>query len=159
MEAYLDNSSTTRISDSVLEKMIQVYRIDYGNPSAMHSKGFDAEKYIKEAVGRALQKRLPSSRKEVCSLRYMISCPFRRLWTTLGNWTGFLFLMNMPEACWKQKKFFPSFKKEILPEFSSVRRADMTLRKSRRQKKLAGLFLWADVFCEQRQRDSQPCPF
>lgn len=49
MEAYLDNSSTTRISDSVLEKMIQVYRIDYGNPSAMHSKGFDAEKYIKEA--------------------------------------------------------------------------------------------------------------
>ncbi len=49
MEAYLDNSSTTRISDQVLEKMIQVYRVDYGNPSAMHSKGFDAEKYIKEA--------------------------------------------------------------------------------------------------------------
>ncbi len=49
MEAYLDNSSTTRISDSVLDKMIRVYQIDYGNPSAMHSKGFDAEKYIKEA--------------------------------------------------------------------------------------------------------------
>ena len=49
MEAYLDNAATTRVSEAVLEKMNQVFRIDFGNPSSMHKKGMEAEQYIKEA--------------------------------------------------------------------------------------------------------------
>ena len=49
MEAYLDNAATTRVSDTVMEKMKQVFLSDFGNPSSMHKKGMDAEQYIKEA--------------------------------------------------------------------------------------------------------------
>lgn len=49
MEAYLDNAATTKVSEAVLEKMNQVFRIDFGNPSSMHKKGMEAEQYIKEA--------------------------------------------------------------------------------------------------------------
>ena len=49
MEAYLDNSATTRCSEVVLEKMNQVYREDFGNPSAMHQKGVDAERQVRNA--------------------------------------------------------------------------------------------------------------
>ena len=49
MEAYLDNAATTRVSDTVMEKMNQVFLTDFGNPSSMHQKGMDAEQYIKEA--------------------------------------------------------------------------------------------------------------
>ena len=49
MEAYLDNAATTKVSTAVLEKMNQVYCLDFGNPSSMHKKGMEAEKYIKEA--------------------------------------------------------------------------------------------------------------
>ena len=49
MEAYLDNSATTRVSEEVIALMAQVYRTDYGNPSSRHEKGVDAERYIKEA--------------------------------------------------------------------------------------------------------------
>ena len=49
MEAYLDNSATTRIDDSVLALMERVYKEDFGNPSSRHKKGMDAERYIKTA--------------------------------------------------------------------------------------------------------------
>ena len=49
MEAYFDNSATTRVMDEVAEMMVKVMREDYGNPSARHRKGVDAEHYIKEA--------------------------------------------------------------------------------------------------------------
>lgn len=49
MEAYLDNSATTRCMECVTEKMIHVMREDYGNPSSLHKKGVEAEHYIKEA--------------------------------------------------------------------------------------------------------------
>jgi len=49
MEAYLDNAATTRVSAAVFEKMNQVFLNDFGNPSSMHKKGMDAERYIKEA--------------------------------------------------------------------------------------------------------------
>lgn len=49
MEAYLDNSATTRIDAQVLALMEQVYREDFGNPSSRHKKGMDAERYIKNA--------------------------------------------------------------------------------------------------------------
>lgn len=49
MEAYFDNSATTRVMDAVAEKMLKVMKEDYGNPSARHKKGVEAEHYIKEA--------------------------------------------------------------------------------------------------------------
>jgi cysteine desulfurase len=49
MEAYLDNTATTRVSEPVIELMVKVMREDYGNPSAMHLKGVQAERYIKDA--------------------------------------------------------------------------------------------------------------
>lgn len=45
-KVYLDNSATTRISDEALEKYIEVSRGCYGNPSSLHTMGFDAEKIL-----------------------------------------------------------------------------------------------------------------
>ncbi len=49
MECYLDNAATTRTSKEVAEMMQKVMREDFGNPSSLHVKGIDAEKYIREA--------------------------------------------------------------------------------------------------------------
>ena len=46
---YLDNSATTRISDRALEKYNEVSRDCYGNPSSLHTFGFDAERELKGA--------------------------------------------------------------------------------------------------------------
>ena len=50
MEAYFDNSATTRCSDAAMALMQQVLLEDYGNPSSLHMKGVVAEKYIKTAT-------------------------------------------------------------------------------------------------------------
>ncbi|MDD7643064.1 MAG: cysteine desulfurase family protein [bacterium] len=50
MEAYFDNSATTRCSDSVVALMQRVLLADYGNPSSLHMKGVVAEKYMKTAT-------------------------------------------------------------------------------------------------------------
>ncbi|WP_277408905.1 cysteine desulfurase family protein [Lacrimispora xylanisolvens] len=49
MEAYFDNSATTKVLEPVKEIVIKTMMEDYGNPSARH-KGLDAERYIKEAA-------------------------------------------------------------------------------------------------------------
>ena len=49
MEVYLDNSATTRCYESVRELVGKVMCDDYGNPSSMHKKGVDAEKYVRES--------------------------------------------------------------------------------------------------------------
>lgn len=50
MEAYLDNSATTRVFPEVVDLMVKTMSTDYGNPSSMHTKGVEAENYIKEAT-------------------------------------------------------------------------------------------------------------
>ena len=50
MIAYLDNSATTRVSDTVKDIMVKVMSEDYGNPSSLHMKGVEAERYIREAT-------------------------------------------------------------------------------------------------------------
>ena len=45
MEAYLDNSATTRAYPEVGDLVYKVMCQDYGNPSSMHRKGVDAEHY------------------------------------------------------------------------------------------------------------------
>lgn len=49
MEAYFDNSATTRVLDSVKDIVVKTMTEDYGNAAAKHRKGVEAERYIKEA--------------------------------------------------------------------------------------------------------------
>lgn len=58
MEIYLDNSATTMVSPEVADIVIKVMTEDYGNPSSMHRKGVEAERYIrntKEIVAKSLK--------------------------------------------------------------------------------------------------------
>ncbi|MBQ3665862.1 MAG: cysteine desulfurase [Lachnospiraceae bacterium] len=64
MEAYLDNSSTTKVFDEVGQLMIKTMETDYGNPSSMHLKGVEAEKYIKQSAGK-IAKILKVDEKEI----------------------------------------------------------------------------------------------
>lgn len=64
MEVYLDNSATTKCSKSAAELMMKILLEDYGNPSSMHQKGVDAEKYLLEAK-RVISKELKVSEKEI----------------------------------------------------------------------------------------------
>lgn len=64
MEAYLDNSATTRCCDKATEMMVTLLTKDYGNPSSLHMKGVDAEKYITEAKER-IAKTLKVQEKEI----------------------------------------------------------------------------------------------
>lgn len=64
MEVYLDNSATTKCYDSVGETVRRVMCEDYGNPSSMHRKGVEAEKYIKQSK-ETLAKLLRVQEKEI----------------------------------------------------------------------------------------------
>ena len=64
MEVYLDNSATTRCYDGVRELVGKVMCEDYGNPSSMHKKGVDAEKYVRESK-ETLAKLLKVQPKEI----------------------------------------------------------------------------------------------
>lgn len=52
MEAYLDNSATTRCSDGVCEIVMKTMKTDFGNPSSKHMKGVEAERYLKTAASQ-----------------------------------------------------------------------------------------------------------
>lgn len=64
MEAYLDNSATTRCSDKAAERMMKLLLEDYGNPSSLHMKGVIAEKYMNEAK-KQIAKTLKAQEKEI----------------------------------------------------------------------------------------------
>lgn len=49
MEIYLDNSATTKPYDCVTERVYEVMRGSYGNPSSMHRMGIAAEKVLKDS--------------------------------------------------------------------------------------------------------------
>ena len=49
MEAYFDNSATTRVLDSVMDIVTKTMTVDYANPAAKHIKGMEAENYIRDA--------------------------------------------------------------------------------------------------------------
>ena len=49
MEAYLDNSATTRCSDRACQLMVDLLTKDYGNPSSLHMKGIEAERFVETA--------------------------------------------------------------------------------------------------------------
>lgn len=64
MEAYLDNSATTKVYDEVKNIMEEVMLKDYGNPSSLHLKGVGAEKYVKDAKSE-IAKSLKVTEKEI----------------------------------------------------------------------------------------------
>ena len=64
MEAYLDNAATTRAADEVAKVVTDIMLNDYGNPSSKHSKGFDAEKQVKQAA-QIIAKTLKCDEKEI----------------------------------------------------------------------------------------------
>lgn len=49
MEAYLDHSATTPALPEVAQLVCEIMTKDFGNPSSMHRKGFEAEKILKKA--------------------------------------------------------------------------------------------------------------
>ena len=46
MEAYLDNSATTKCCKSATDKMVELLTSEYGNPSSLHMKGVIAENEV-----------------------------------------------------------------------------------------------------------------
>lgn len=64
MEAYLDNSATTRCSEKAAALMMELLTQEYGNPSSLHMKGVVAEKYITEAK-KKIAKTLKVQEKEI----------------------------------------------------------------------------------------------
>ena len=64
MEAYFDNSATTRVFDSVKDIVVKAMTEDYGNPSAKHRKGMEAEQYVRQAAAR-VAKTLKVKEKEI----------------------------------------------------------------------------------------------
>ena len=64
MEVYLDNSATTRCLPCVAELMTKIMCEDYGNPSSMHRKGVESEKYIRYAR-EIIAKNLKVQEKEI----------------------------------------------------------------------------------------------
>ena len=64
MAVYFDNSATTRVSERVMQLVVKTMREDYGNPSAKHRMGVDAERYVKDAAGK-IAKTLKCSPKEI----------------------------------------------------------------------------------------------
>ena len=64
MEAYLDNSATTRVSEDVKDIMVKVMTEEYGNPSSLHMKGVEAEHYVREAREK-IAKILKVNEKEI----------------------------------------------------------------------------------------------
>ncbi|MCR5221809.1 MAG: cysteine desulfurase [Lachnospiraceae bacterium] len=65
MQAYLDNSATTRPFDDVRELMRTIEDKTYGNPSSMHAMGVLAENHVKEA-SETLAGILKVKEKEIC---------------------------------------------------------------------------------------------
>jgi len=64
VEAYLDNSATTRCYEEVRDVVVKTMMEDFGNPSSMHMKGVEGEHYIKEAAGK-IAKTLKVDEKEI----------------------------------------------------------------------------------------------
>lgn len=64
MEAYLDNSATTKVSQSVKDVVVKTMTEDFGNPSSMHMKGVEAERYLRNAR-ETIAKLLKVSEKEI----------------------------------------------------------------------------------------------
>ncbi|MCD8122671.1 MAG: cysteine desulfurase [Clostridiales bacterium] len=64
MEAYFDNSATTKVFDCVKEIVVRTMTEDYGNPASKHRKGMEAEQYIRQARSQ-IAKTLRAQEREI----------------------------------------------------------------------------------------------
>ena len=64
MEAYLDNSATTKVLDCVKDAVVDAMCVNYGNAAAKHRKGVEAENLIREAK-KAIADTLKVQEKEI----------------------------------------------------------------------------------------------
>ncbi len=64
MEAYLDNSATTKVFESVKDLVVKTMTEDFGNPSSLHKKGVEAEAYVK-AAAESVAKTLGAAPSEI----------------------------------------------------------------------------------------------
>ncbi len=64
IEAYLDNSATTRPCREAVDRMLEILTVNYGNPSSLHSKGLQAQLAVEQARGTVAQK-LGAEAKEI----------------------------------------------------------------------------------------------
>lgn len=55
---YFDNAATTRPSERALDKALEMFKTNFGNPSSLHNLGFMAEKAVLEAKD-IITRRLP----------------------------------------------------------------------------------------------------
>jgi len=64
MDAYFDNSASTKVSEKAIDIMLKTMREDYANSSAKHIKGVDSEKYVKDAA-ETIAKTLKVKKSEI----------------------------------------------------------------------------------------------
>jgi cysteine desulfurase len=64
MNVYFDNAATTKILPEVREIMLETMDEEYGNPSSMHIKGVNAERYVRHAR-EVVAKQLKCDLKEI----------------------------------------------------------------------------------------------
>ena len=64
MEAYFDNSATTKVLDCVKDAVVDAMCVNYGNAAAKHRKGVEAENLIREAK-KAIADTLIVQEKEI----------------------------------------------------------------------------------------------
>ena len=64
MEAYFDNSATTKVLDCVKDEVVDAMCVNYGNAAAKHRKGVEAENLIREAK-KAIANTLKVQEKEI----------------------------------------------------------------------------------------------
>ncbi len=84
MEAYLDNSATTRVSDGVKDIVVKTMTEAFGNPSSLHMKGVEAEGYVKNA-SKIIAEALKVKEKEI-------------IFTSGGTESNNMALIGMAEA-------------------------------------------------------------
>ena len=63
-EIYLDNSATTKVCPQAVEKMIEIMTENYGNPSSLHRKGYEAQKEL-ESVRKTVADFLSAEKEEI----------------------------------------------------------------------------------------------
>lgn len=64
MEAYFDNSATTKVLDCVKDAVVDAMCVNYGNAAGKHRKGVEAENLIREAK-KAIADTLKVQEKEI----------------------------------------------------------------------------------------------
>ena len=90
MEAYFDNSATTRCFDEVKDIVCKTMTEDFGNPSAMHKKGMEAENYVRrsaQTLAKLMKKRFflpPVEQNRITLLSLVVWKPISE-WETISS--------------------------------------------------------------------------